>query len=162
MYDPEPPRPPRPGAFLALLWGLVVLAYGVAFFLASGTSLGRTLENVGGGSATGWDKVLHATGFFLLGLLLFQFFMTVQGVWRRSVSPFLPAAVTLLLGSAYAGIHESGQALFPGLVPEASDVLADIAGLALAVLLYALWWSTERRLFQIGREASGRPWRGRP
>jgi hypothetical protein len=140
----SPIRRSLPGGLHVAAWAFVVLAYAVGFFLASGTTLGRRLEEMGGGSATGWDKVLHATGFFLFGLLLFQLFVVVNSVWRRSPGLFLPSAVSFLLGSIYAGIHEAGQALFPSLVPEASDVIADVLGLSAAIFLYALWRSTER------------------
>jgi len=141
-----PTSRPRGGGLLIAAWGLVVLAYAVGFFLASGTALGRRLEELVGGSGTGWDKVLHFAGFFLLGLALFQFFLVVNAVRRRSASQRLPAVASFISGSVYAVIHEAGQALFPGLVPEASDVVADVAGLIAAIFLYGLWRSSERAL----------------
>ena len=141
--SPTSPRRPS-GRPLVFLWALVVLAYAAAFFLASGTSLGKVLDRVGGGSATGWDKVLHASGFFLFGLLLFQFFLVAFAHRRGRPSFGWPALSAFLVGSVYAGIHEEGQALFPGLVPEASDVLADILGLSVVIFLLVLWRSTER------------------
>ena len=150
-----PTARPRGGALLVAAWGFVVLGYAIGFFLASGTTLGGRLEELAGGSATGWDKVLHFTGFFLFGLALFEFFLVVNAVQRGSTSQRLPAAASLLLGSVYAVIHEAGQALFPGLVPEASDVVADVAGLIGAIFLYGLWRSSERAL-AIAGTAEGR------
>lgn len=142
--DPRRALRARAGLLLVVAWGAAVLAYAVAFFLASGTSLGKVLERLAGGSTTGWDKVLHATGFFLFGLLLFQFVFVAFAYRRGRPSLAGPALVTFVVGSIYAGIHEAGQALFPGLVPEASDVLADIFGLLVAIFVLVLWWSTER------------------
>jgi VanZ family protein len=153
------PRSSWKGNLLIATWGFVALAYAVAFFLASGTALGRTLERIGGGSSTGWDKVLHASGFFLFGLLAFQFFTVVQVVWRRSPSLLLPVFAAFFLGCVYAVIHEGGQALFPGLVPEASDVVADVLGLGVAIFLFFLWRSTERVVFGAGAEGRRLSWR---
>lgn len=150
------------GGLLIAAWGFVVLAYAVGFFLASGTALGRRLEELVGGSGTGWDKVLHFTGFFLFGLALFQFFLVVNAVRRGSMSQRLPAAVSLILGTVYAVIHEAGQALFPGLVPEASDVVADVAGLIAAIFLYGLWRSTERVLAGAVPQGRRPEWWDRP
>ena len=157
-----PTSRPRGGGLLIAAWGLVVLAYAVGFFLASGTALGRRLEELVGGSGTGWDKVLHFTGFFLLGLALFQFFLVVNAVKRRSASQRLPAVASFISGSVYAVIHEAGQALFPGLVPEASDVLADVAGLIAAIFLYGLWRSTERVVVTAAAEGRRPEWSDRP
>jgi predicted membrane protein len=44
-------------------------------------------------------------------------------------------------------------------VPEASDVVADVLGLSVAIFLFFLWRSTERVVFGAGVEGRRLSWR---
>src|SRR3990172_9088207 len=105
---------PRGGGLLIAAWGLVVLAYAVGFFLASGTTLGRRLEELVGGSGAGRDKGLHFTGFFLLAPPLFPFFLSGSGREGASATQPPPWAAFSVVGEGPGATSGAGQALFPG------------------------------------------------
>jgi hypothetical protein len=108
-----------------LLWAPVVLLLTFEFFLSSRTPSGMPSL---GPWFDGKDKVEHAAYFFLTGLLAVRAARFGEG-WSRGKT-----AVLLLLGAALWGcsdeIHQSGT---PGRDVEIADVLADVAGVGLAV-----------------------------
>jgi VanZ family protein len=99
-------------------WGPPVAWAAVIFAFSSVPDLGTGLG--------GWDLVLrklaHATEYALLGLLLA----------RAAGRP----AVALALGASYAVLDEVHQAFVPGRAGRPLDVLIDVVGLALGVLVW--------------------------
>lgn len=76
------------------------------------------------------DKLVHATWFFLLGLLVWRAAREGEG-WPRRRTTLL-----LVLGALFWGISdEAHQSLVPGRDVEAGDVAADVAGAALTALV---------------------------
>jgi VanZ family protein len=108
-----------------LLWAPVALLLAYEFWLSSRTSY--EMPSVGPWFE-GKDKLEHAAYFFLTGLLAVRAARFGEG-WSRGKT-----AVFLLLGAALWGcsdeIHQSGT---PGRSVEIGDVVADVAGVALAV-----------------------------
>ena len=108
-----------------LLWAPVVLLLGYEFFLS--TRPPSDLPDLGP-----WfrekDKVEHALYFFLTGLLAVRAARLGEG-WGRART-----AVFLLLAAVLWGcsdeVHQSDT---PGRSVEIGDVVADVAGVALAV-----------------------------
>jgi len=75
--------------------------------------------------ALGADKLLHAAGFFVLGIC-----------WRRATGS---ARGALLIGALLACVTELVQYLFvAGRQGDLHDIAADLVGLALGTLLAAL------------------------
>jgi VanZ family protein len=109
-----------------LLWAPVALLLGFEFWLSSRPpSAFPSLLSFEGG-----DKIEHAAYFFLTGL------MAVRAVrfgehWSRTKT-----AVFLVLAAALWGCSdEIHQSFVPGRDVEIGDVVADVAGVAIAVLL---------------------------
>jgi len=108
-----------------LLWAPVVLLLANEFWLSSRTSsemppLGPWFD--------GKDKVEHAAYFFLTGLLAVRAARFGEG-WGRAKT-----AVFLLLAAVLWGCSdEIHQSFTPDRSVEIVDVLADVAGVALAV-----------------------------
>ncbi len=108
-----------------LLWAPVVLLLAHEFWLSSRTPSG--LPSVGPWF-DGKDKIEHAAYFFLTGLLAVRAARFGEG-WSRTKT-----AVFLLLGAALWGCSdEIHQSFVPGRDVEIGDVLADVAGVALAM-----------------------------
>ncbi len=81
--------------------------------------------------APGRDKIGHAVGFMLL-TLTFRF-------WRgRGAAPaeWIPGSVLILTGFALS--HEYSQRWIPGRTPDGEDLVADLLGIAVGILL-AVW-----------------------
>ncbi len=117
LEDPHPRR--------VRVLALVTAAYAILMVLASGLPVIRGIERAGGGSATGWDKVLHVAAFSILGFLLCEVVFSLRGRpaygWRL--------AVALGVGAVYATFHEGIQSVLPGFVFKPLDLLSDLAGL---------------------------------
>jgi len=126
---------------------LPVLAWmGVIFF---GTSLPRApqLMEFGGG-----DKIAHAAGYAVLGLLLLRAF---RGSARYPAP--LAAFVSLVAGGAYGVLDELHQALLPTRTCSGADMLADLVGLTAAVMLgWAFGAALALRQGQAGRVGNSR------
>jgi VanZ family protein len=119
----------------------VALLLAHEFWLSSRT--GPQLPSLGP-SFDGDDKVVHAAYFFLTGLLAVRAARFGEGWSRRRT------AVLLVLGAALWGCSdEFHQSFVPGRDVEAGDVAADVAGVALAVVL------GERILRRTGLERTG-------
>lgn len=108
-----------------LLWAPVVLLLAFEYWLSDRppSSFPRLLSFAGG------DKVVHAAYFFLTGILAVRAARFGEG-WGLAKT-----AVFLLLGAALWGssdeIHQSST---PGRSVEIGDVVADVAGVGLAVV----------------------------
>ncbi|HEX7616701.1 MAG TPA: VanZ family protein [Thermoanaerobaculia bacterium] len=108
-----------------LLWAPVVLLLGYEFFLSAQTPSG--MPDLG---PWFWqkDKVEHALYFFVTGLLAVRAARFGES-WGRAKT-----AVFLLLAAVLWGCSdEIHQSYTPGRSVEIGDVLADTAGVALAV-----------------------------
>jgi VanZ family protein len=107
-----------------LLWAPVVLLLAHEFWLSSRTPSGLPPF---GPWFEGKDKLEHAAYFFLTGLLAVRAARFGEG-WNRAKT-----AVFLVLAAALWGCSdEIHQSYVPGRDVEIGDVLADVAGVALA------------------------------
>jgi VanZ family protein len=110
-----------------LLWAPVALLLGYEFFLSSQPPIG--LPDLGPWFR-GKDKVEHAVYFFLTGLLAVRAARFGEG-WSRGKA----AVILILAGLVWGSSSEIHQSFTPGRDVEIGDVLADTAGVALAVAL---------------------------
>jgi VanZ family protein len=110
-----------------LLWTPVVLLLGYEFFLSAQPPPG--LPPLG---PWFWekDKVEHLTYFFLTGLFAVRAARFGEGWSRGKTAVFL-----ILAGLLWGCSDEIHQSFTPGRDVEIGDVLADTAGVALAVLI---------------------------
>jgi VanZ family protein len=111
----------------AALWALAVAAL---IFCASSRS-----HVVTTGVTRIDDKFVHFSVYGLLATLVCR----VRGGWRGAIW-------ALLLTSAYGASDEWHQSFVPGRSSDVADWIADTAGAALGVLLYAGWPAYRRRL----------------
>ncbi|MBD3368789.1 VanZ family protein [Candidatus Fermentibacteria bacterium] len=81
------------------------------------------------------DKALHFAEFFLLGVALYA---------NRGLRPWWGTGFMLAAGSVYALSDEIHQSFVPGRDCSVQDMLADVAGLLISVLLLR-WWVGKRR-----------------
>lgn len=128
--------------FLLIAWGAGTVLYAGVLLFASGIPFVRELERAGGGSASGWDKLLHFAAFVVLGTLLSGFFSGLRST-SRPVPAMALAAVT---GSGYATLHEGIQAWIPGFAFNPLDLMADAAGILAAVGAFFTWVRIRPRL----------------
>ena len=110
---------------LLALWGPFIGALAFVFWLSS-------LHEVPGARYV-WDKLLHVVGSMGIGVLALRSFH--GGLERPRARPTLDAAITVVLWSISDEIHQS---FVPGRDGSALDVLADVVGFALAVLLMTI------------------------
>jgi VanZ family protein len=103
------------------LW-LPVLAYMGAIYLLSSTSDLRWARQVP-------DTLLHGTEFFVLAVLV------ARALNGGLLTPMAPAGYlwTFVLSAHYALLDELHQALVPERVSSVLDLLADLAGIDLAL-----------------------------
>jgi len=111
-------------AFLTL-WGPFLAALVVVFWLSS-------LSHVPG-SQHFWDKLLHAVGYTVLGVLALRAFH--GGFSRPRLEPILYAALVVIVWGISDEFHQS---FVPGRDASAWDVLADVVGVLIAILLFAM------------------------
>ncbi|MEO8054104.1 MAG: VanZ family protein [Acidobacteriota bacterium] len=107
-----------------LLWAPVVLLLAFEYWLSDRppSSFPRLLSFAGG------DKIVHAAYFLLTGILAVRAARFGEG-WGLAKT-----AVFLLLGAALWGCSdEIHQSFVPGRDVEIADVLADVAGVVVAV-----------------------------
>lgn len=110
-----------------LLWAPVALLLGYEFFLSA-----QSPSGLPGFGPWFWqkDKVEHAFYFFVTGVLAVRAARAGEG-WGRTKT-----AVFLLLAAVLWGCSdEIHQSYTPGRDVEIGDVLADVAGVALAVVV---------------------------
>lgn len=125
-----------------LLWAPVALLLAFEFWL-SGLPASRL--PLFGPWFLGRDKVEHALYFFLTGLLALRAARYGER-WGRA-----KAGVFLLLAAVLWGCSdEIHQSRIPGRKVEIADVLADVSGVALAIML------GERLLRRVGLDQTGR------
>jgi VanZ family protein len=110
-----------------LLWAPVALLLAYEFWLSTRTP--SEMPPIGP-SFDGADKLQHMTYFFLTGLFAVRAARFGEG-WSRTKT-----AVFLVLAAALWGCSdEIHQSFTPGRSVEIGDVLADVAGVTLAVIL---------------------------
>ncbi|MBK9963646.1 MAG: VanZ family protein [Holophagales bacterium] len=110
-----------------LLWAPVAAMMAVQVWLSSRSPL-PSLPLLP--SFPGNDKLVHASWFFLLGLLVWRAAREAEG-WPRRRTTLL-----LVLGALLWGISdEAHQSFVPGRDVEAADVAADVAGATLTALV---------------------------
>jgi len=85
-------------------------------------------------------KLAHVSEYAVLAVLLYRAFVHTALKGRRAVS----AGLVLLLCAAYAATDEFHQAFVPSRTASLRDVMIDICGATLAVLLY--WSIATRRI----------------
>ncbi|HPA51249.1 MAG TPA: VanZ family protein [Thermoanaerobaculia bacterium] len=122
-----------------LLWLPVALMAGVQLWLSSRSRLPDALSPFPGS-----DKLAHGGWFFLLALLAWRAAREGEGWSRRRRLGGL-----LLAAALWAASDEAHQWFVPGRAVEAADLLADVAGAALALSL-AEGFLTGRRLVRAG------------
>lgn len=108
-----------------LLWAPVVLLLAFEFFLSSRTPSGMPPL---GPEFPQKDKVEHAAYFFLTGVLAVRAARFGEGWSRARTAVFLVLAAVL-----WGCSDEIHQSFVPGRDVEIGDVIADVAGVALAV-----------------------------
>jgi len=84
------------------------------------------------------DKLLHLIEYGGLGLLL------ARAVWAHGLRRDLTILFTVAGGSLVASLDELYQLTVPGRVGDLVDVVADVVGVVLAMLGYALLARRER------------------
>ena len=128
---------PPAGRARLLLWSPVVLLLALEVYLSSQSSLP---EIPLAGGIPNFDKVEHAGYFFLVGLLAVRAArFSEEWTPRRTVWTLLPLAL------AWGILDEFHQSFVPGRSVEVGDVVADVAGVALALLAGERLW----RLFRL-------------
>jgi len=93
-------------------------------------------------------KAAHVTEYAVLAMLLYRAFAHTVFKTRRA----LAAALVLLLCAAYAATDEFHQSFVPSRTASGRDVIIDICGATLAILLY---WSLVMRRVPIQNRRSG-------
>ena len=104
------------------LWGPFLTALAGVFWLSS-------LSEVPGAQHF-WDKLLHAVGYAVLGVLALRAFH--GGFARLRPAPTALAGLTVILWGISDEVHQS---FVPGRNASVWDVVADAVGFALAVAL---------------------------
>jgi VanZ family protein len=117
-------------AFLTL-WGPFLAALIIVFWLSS-------LPHVPGAQHF-WDKLLHAVGYAVLGVLALRAFH--GGFSRPRLEPILYAALVVIVWGISDEFHQS---FVPGRDASGWDVLADVVGFLIAVLVFATLTLTSR------------------
>lgn len=79
------------------------------------------------------DKLLHLSGFFLYGLSIQLFVITIS-----KASKFKQMLFVLLIGSIYAMSDELHQSFVPGRMPDIFDFIVDVIGIILSLFLFNL------------------------
>jgi VanZ family protein len=110
-----------------LLWAPVALLLGFEFYLSAQS--GQRLPTFGPWFP-GKDKVEHLAYFFLTGLCAFRAARFGEGWSTRKTAVFL-----ILTGLLWGCSDEIHQSYTPGRSVEIGDVLADTAGVVLAVAI---------------------------
>jgi VanZ family protein len=115
------------------LWGPLVVALACVFWLSS-------LSSVPGASFV-WDKLLHAGGYAVIGLLTLRAFH--GGIMRPRLWPATGSGLFIL---AWGISDEFHQSTVPGRDASAGDVVADVVGFAIACAVLLAWTGWKRRL----------------
>ena len=115
------------------LWGPFVAALAAVFWLSS-------LSQVPGAHYV-WDKLLHAVGYCAVSLLALRAFH--GGLDGPRPKRTLAAFAVMLVWFISDEWHQS---FVPGRDAEALDVVADVVGFGLAVVVAAAWRAAHVRL----------------
>lgn len=108
------------------LWGPFLAALAVVFWLSSLSYIPMT-KHVS-------DKLLHAVGYTGLSVLALRAFH--GGFNRLRVAPTMFSAVAITLWGVSDEFH---QTFVPGRDASGWDLLADVFGFAIAVVVVAIW-----------------------
>ncbi len=123
MTDPKTTK-----SFLDAWWPAIACA--AAIFILSSCS---TLPEVPGPKLLEWDKAKHFIAYGALGFCMFR--GAIRLPLRRK---WHPGAQVLLLGALYGASDEFHQRFVPGRSMDPHDWLADISGLAVAVVVIVI------------------------
>jgi len=104
-------------------WGPAVAWMALIFFVSALPKL-PTLP-----SMFGIDKIQHAAAYFILGLLLLR---------ATALTGLKPYVRSFTIGALYGAFDEIHQRFVPGRDMSGLDWLADVAGLAIALLAVAV------------------------
>ena len=107
------------------LWAPVAAYMGLLYWLSAQTTIGPIPGNL--------DKLAHAIAYAGLGTLAMR---AVHGGFNRAA--LLPTAVALLLTAGYAALDEWHQSHVPGRDANPMDWMADLAGAATCVPIFAI------------------------
>ena len=121
-------RPPKRRFFVLFMsFWLPVLAYvAVIFALSAQPYLQSPLHFLNG------DKIMHAGEYLVLGLLLVRALRATLRVSRPLFAAMITIGLVLVVGAS----DEFFQSFVPGRQSDVFDVLADLAGGAIAQLVY--------------------------
>lgn len=97
---------------------------------------------------TGLDKAAHAAEFAVLAFLLVRAF-ALSGARAGSLAAMLAAGA---IAALYAAFDEWHQASVPGRIPDWFDLVADIAGVVLVLIIWKIFGPKRPGLFLLGRK----------
>ncbi|MDR0927620.1 MAG: VanZ family protein [Ignavibacteria bacterium] len=84
--------------------------------------------------ATYIDKIAHFAAYFIYGLSLQVFYITILD--KRNITNKLMKSIVLITGILFAISDEIHQHFVPSRTADVLDVIADSIGIALSLLLY--------------------------
>ena len=143
---PEPldevaPAPSRPRGRRLVLWSPVALLVAFQYYLSAQSSLPSI--PLPGRHA---DKVLHLAYFFLIATFVVRAARFGEG-WNRHTT----ARAVVLGAMAWGFLDELHQSFTPQRFVEFGDVIADVTGAALALLVTEPFWTwLDRRVNEPG------------
>jgi len=107
----------------------------------------------GPGAFQGWDAAIGPTWQNAMHMPAYALLMVLGGaaLVRPTAGRIASAA---LVCCALGGVLECAQAVIPGRTASVSDILANVAGVAVGVAAVALWKAVTRRRKAV-REANG-------
>lgn len=106
-----------------IAWGMVIAYMAVIFTLSAQSKLPSPP------GILGWDKLQHYLAYMVMGLLIFR------AANLRPVLPVSPYWQALIIGALYGASDEFHQSFVPGRDMSAFDWLADVTGIAVALVL---------------------------
>ncbi len=119
-----------------ILWAPVILLLAFEFFLSSQSKLPQPPIRL-----PGMDKIVHAGYFFLVSFFSVRAARYGEG-WSRKKT-----AKTLLVAAlAWGVLDEFHQSFVPGRAVEVADIVADVLGVALALLAAEPFWKALSRV----------------
>ena len=86
-------------------------------------------------------KAAHFLAYFVLGILIFNLILRLNGDLKKSI------VITLLISISYAAFDETVQTFVPGRSGQVSDVIIDGVGAAAWIAFYLLVRKVKRFIF---------------
>ena len=94
-----------------------------------------------------YDKLIHATIFFILGLFVYQ---ALEPTTRSPLFDWKRAVMALVIVVLYGGLDEFHQHFIPGRTPDINDAMADAFGGLISVV--ASYFLARLRLVKVQRK----------